>query len=248
MKQSLRHLIRSTLRQLNFELRKFPGGEFRAAPIFDLAVTCLMAQKGPNIKFVQVGANDGVHVDPIRKYIIHFPWEGLLIEPQPAVFNRLVQNYSTVASRLQFANCAVSSGAKSVTLYCAPDAYVGNPQHGAAVVSLNAQTTARQLGLSKHALASIQVPCFTLDSLLSKHSLVEIDLLQIDVEGHDLEVLRSISLEQKRPSLIQFESGHLSPADCRAAANLLVAAGYSLFWGGHQGDALAMSHDFCSRL
>ncbi|MCA3030160.1 MAG: FkbM family methyltransferase [Rhodocyclaceae bacterium] len=248
MKNTLRQLARTTLKEFNLELRKFPGGSFKPAPIFDLAIHCLMEQRGQAIQFVQVGANDGVHVDPIRKYVLRHPWEGLLVEPQPAVFSRLVENYSAVAHRLKFENCAVSPTAKSVTLFCAPDLLDGSPEHSAAVVSVDAATTARQLGVPRKSLRSITVPCVTLAALFEAHAIVDLDLLQIDVEGHDLEVLLSMDFANHVPRVIQFESGHLSPNDCRRASDLLYSFGYSMFWGGYQGDAVALSQEFCSFL
>lgn len=51
----------------------------------------------------------------------------------------------------------------------------------------------------------------TLDSVLQEHLEpgTEIDLLSVDVEGHDLNVLRSIDLEVFRPKLIVVEMHHL---------------------------------------
>ena len=56
---------------------------------------------------IQVGANDGVHADPINKYIINFNWSGVLIEPQPEIFERLKENYKT-KKNIFFENSAVT--------------------------------------------------------------------------------------------------------------------------------------------
>ena len=51
----------------------------------------------------------------------------------------------------------------------------------------------------------------TLDSMLQEHlpAGTEIDLLSVDVEGHDLNVLRSVDLDTFRPKLIVVEMHHL---------------------------------------
>jgi len=51
----------------------------------------------------------------------------------------------------------------------------------------------------------------TLDSMLQEHlpAGTEIDLLSVDVEGHDLNVLRSVDLDTLRPKLIVVEMHHL---------------------------------------
>src|SRR5207344_3202780 len=48
-----------------------------------------------------------------------------------------------------------------------------------------------------------------LDDFLSENSIPHIDLIKIDVEGHELEVLRGMKLciEQKKVEVIQFEFG-----------------------------------------
>jgi hypothetical protein len=51
----------------------------------------------------------------------------------------------------------------------------------------------------------------TLDSVLREHlpAGTQIDLLSVDVEGHDLNVLRSLDLDTYRPKLIVVEMHHV---------------------------------------
>ena len=46
--------------------------------------------------FIQVGANDGITGDDLRKYILKYQWHGILVEPVPYVFDRLIKNYKEV--------------------------------------------------------------------------------------------------------------------------------------------------------
>jgi FkbM family methyltransferase len=76
-----------------------------------------------------------------------------------------------------------------------------------------------------------RVRCTTLHQLLDRHHVIELDLLQIDTEGYDYEILRTIDFTRIRPRFINYERVLLDEdeAACRA---LLVAAGYVLFdWG-----------------
>lgn len=50
------------------------------------------------VKFVQVGAHDGVSGDPINQFVIADGWMGLVIEPVPHLFERLQQTYRDVPS------------------------------------------------------------------------------------------------------------------------------------------------------
>ena len=56
---------------------------------------------------------------------------------------------------------------------------------------------------------TIKVDCMKLDTLLAAHEIRHIDYLKIDVEGHELNVLRGYSWEVK-PALIKVEHKHLS--------------------------------------
>lgn len=62
---------------------------------------------GDDVFFVQIGSNDGVGSDPIRPFAQHNPqWRGILVEPVPAIFRTLRQNYGD-SPRFHFVNAAV---------------------------------------------------------------------------------------------------------------------------------------------
>jgi FkbM family methyltransferase len=233
--------VQSRLRQIGIEVRKFPSVAFQPVSVFNLAVRLLMERQGAAVTFVQVGANDGVFGDPLRSYITTFPWRGILVEPQPDVFARLVRNYAPYADRLILENTAISSDRAELVLYKAPPDQRLDDVYTSSVASSDPGTIARQLGISEKQLVRIVTPSLTLDALLAKHGLKQMHILQIDVEGHDWQVLRTLDLERVRPSIIQFESGHLSIADCDSAVEHLTKNGYQIYWGGYQGDAVALS-------
>lgn len=83
-----------------------------------------------------------------------------------------------------------------------------------------------------HEHSSVErVQCLTLEQLLRRHGLEHVDLLQIDTEGYDYEILRTIDFSRLRPPLINYERillGEDEPA-CR---RMLTEAGYILLdWG-----------------
>ena len=80
----------------------------------------------------------------------------------------------------------------------------------------------------------VSVPCATIDSFSAKHQVEHIDLVKIDVEGHELFVLKGAKrlLEKGNIDYIQFEYGHAA----RAArvflidlVNFLQAYGYRIY-------------------
>ena len=76
-----------------------------------------------------------------------------------------------------------------------------------------------------------RVSCVTLDQLLDAQGIVELDLLQIDAEGYDYEILKTLDLSRVRPRFINYERVllHDDEPGCRA---MLADAGYELYdWG-----------------
>ena len=83
----------------------------------------------------------------------------------------------------------------------------------------------------------------TLDALLAKHGIAELDLLQIDAEGYDWDVLQTLDLKKVAPRVIQMETGHLHRNTISTVGRFLSDAGYLIYYGGWQGDAVAMRRD-----
>ena len=236
----IRHSFQHLLRRHGIELRKTPP-DYVPLPVFDLAVQALMAQRGDALRFVQIGANNGIDGDPLRRYIVKHPWRGVLVEPQPNIFALLKANYATYADRLSFENVAISRGG-SLVLYL-PPADWPRDKHGVTYVSGVPSVLARQIDVAESTLTRIEVPAMTLDALLAKHGIEQLDLLQIDTEGFDWEVLQAIDLTRFRPAIIHIETGHLSRDALAKVAAHLTHADYLFYYGGWQGDSVAMRRD-----
>jgi FkbM family methyltransferase len=243
----LKDLVRRTTRKVGHEIRKFPSVSFSAAPVFDMAVQLLMATRGERVKFIQVGANDGKFGDPLRKYILKYPWHGILVEPQPDVFVKLCENYAPFADQLKFENVAIAEGQTTIAMYrlaSGAKSGVSDGTYRSSVVSACADVTARQLGIRPRDLERFLVPCTTLDDLIIKHHATDLDILQIDTEGYDWQVLKTLKFSNARPAIIQFEHGHLSHRDIDHAVRFLNSCAYRIFWGGWQSDTIALRSDF----
>lgn len=243
MLRGIKNALQAGLRRRGIDVRKVPA-QFDHIPVFRLAVEALMARRGDALSFVQVGANDGMFGDPLRSYVLSRGWRGVLVEPQPNVFEKLKANYAACADRLVFENLAISD-AGALTLYLPPLELEGRDKvYAESIVSSNAQVIARQIGMSEDKLRKVEVPAMTLDGLFARHGISELDLLQIDAEGHDWQVLQTLDLGRVRPRLIQLETGHLGRRELAAVAQHLNGAGYLIYYGGWQGDTVAMEKSF----
>lgn len=75
------------------------------------------------------------------------------------------------------------------------------------------------------------IPARTLTKILEDLEVGRVDYLQVDVEGADDDVIRSLDLGRYRPRLICFESAHLSDRARGAILEHLTAYGYEEFAG-----------------
>jgi len=72
-----------------------------------------------------------------------------------------------------------------------------------------------------------KVPCLAIHDLLAKHQLTGVDLLQVDTEGYDYQILRTIDFQKFSPRYINYERIHLKKDEPRCRT-LLLNHGYSL--------------------
>jgi FkbM family methyltransferase len=230
--------VRTAARRRGYEIRKAPFPNFQAVSVYDLALHYLIATRGTQLTFIEVGANDGISDDPLREFILKYHWKGVLIEPQPAVFETLKRNYAGKDDGISFENVAISSNPAPLELYrlCSTSP--------SSVASSNPKIAAKQLQVKAHELEKIMVPTTKLDDIVAKYGMNSLDILQLDTEGCDWDVLQTLDLTKTRPWQIGFEHGHLSPMAIGKMTEHLNAHGYRVHFGGYETDSVALRNDF----
>lgn len=215
-------LIRSRLRGLGYDVVRWTPEFNKPFAVLPLLVRERLATGRPFF-FVQVGANDGVLDDPIRELVIRHRLPGLLIEPLPDMFEKLQANY-TGQSQLAFENMAVLSREGRITLHRVQrDAPVHAHWHG--IASFSKQNLLTQ-GVPAQYIQPYEVPGAPLGSILRRHGVAEIGLLQVDTEGYDYEVVKSAFDAGLRPEIINYEHCWLPPTTRHACKLLLDRMGY----------------------
>jgi FkbM family methyltransferase len=185
--------------------------------VFDLAVRVQMSLSHP-FRFLQVGANDGITFDPIREYVLQHGWSGVLMEPQPVAYARLLENYAGQPG-LEFVNAALSEidgTTKFFTSGAGDDVCAG----------LDARSVKKHRG--EAAVQEMTVATISPTTLLEDYALGRLDLLQVDVEGFDCKVTGMLLDIGIAPAIIRFEYRHVPVPEVQAFTSRLNAAGYRL--------------------
>jgi FkbM family methyltransferase len=120
-------------------------------------------------------------------------------EPAPSTFRRL-ESAVAASHRVRLWNLGFSDAEGTGTLY--------SPAEGSKLGSVY-DTTERQRGMGLPALREDTIQLTTLDRFCRSHGVERVHFLKLDVEGHELQILRGARglLAAGRISAIQFEFG-----------------------------------------
>jgi FkbM family methyltransferase len=230
-------LLRKLARRAGYDLRmdfptllENPAARLSIDPHW---LVTLLAAARPRATFVQIGANDGVHDDPIRRHVLAHGWRGVLVEPDPIHFARLQSNYAGQSNRTRV-NAAVGSG-RSMTFYYIDPAAADLPGWTRGIGSLieeNVRKHAAECPAITPHIRSRPIPTLTVNEIFERLGTPEIDLVVTDIEGYDAEIIRQIDFTRWRPRCLFYESCHLARADHDALLSLLVKQGYLIAPGG----------------
>jgi FkbM family methyltransferase len=200
---------------------------FGAADALTVAWVLAIRSARP-MKFVQIGSNDGVVHDPIHQVVETCGWSGVLVEPLPVFYEKLVANYAGVPN-LEFENAAIGTTDGTATMFSV-DPRPEDPYWVELVSSFNRDVIVSQshvLADIENRLVEVEVKTTTLASLVERHGLATIDLLHVDAEGYDFEILKQIDFAASwAPSFIIFEKEHFDRETYRRATHMLRAGGY----------------------
>lgn len=181
-----------------------------------LVVADHILRKG-SLSFLQVGAFDGSQNDELQSSIDRFAIKGILVEPQPEVFKRLTQLHGQ-NENLTLLNAAIDREAGSRPLFM-------SRRRDLECASFDRNHLVKH-GVEPSEIYSSEVECLTISGVLDRARVDAVDLIQIDAEGHDYEIIKTIDFQKCRPRILRFEYRHLSSLDLDQCLEMLAALDY----------------------
>jgi FkbM family methyltransferase len=228
----VKQLVKTELKHLGYTVQRVPSPAFDPAFVLEIDFEYVLdhylaSRDDPRpFFFLQVGAHDGVVDDQLHEHIRRGNWHGMLLEPQSHPFSRLVQNYAGLEG-LTFVNAAISEQSGPRELFVIQDEGGRTLESFSGTASFREeplQTPHRKAGPQGSRIGSVEVTCTTFADVLV--GIDYLDLLQIDVEGYDLELLKLFDFGRIRPAIVRFEHRHLSASELDDAVVLLARYGY----------------------
>ena len=167
--------------------------------------------------YVDIGAHHPIHRN--NTYLLHKQdWNGVNIDTSEFsidLFNHMRPkdlNY----------NCAISDKNENIKLFYQKE-----------LSQLSTIEKSQAESVFQGEIKEKEINAFTLDEILSrdKYKDSKIDLLDIDVEGADLKVLRGLSFDKFKPELVCVEI-HAKEIEKSDIYNFLIDKNYKLLWSG----------------
>ena len=164
-----------------------------------------------NFGLVVIGAHFGVwlkdQINSIENEQI------LLVEPVPYNYNRLKEDFKNNKNIHICTNAVYSENKIRKFYYVNENSITKLGKHWASGIgSFNKnhilEHKTKRFKIEDHDIVEIEIEFITFDSLINKYSIKSIDKLQIDVEGAEYEILKSIDFKNIEIKSIQFESKH----------------------------------------
>lgn len=192
------------------------------------------------ITFLQIGANDGFIYDPIQKFIKRDNWNGVMLEPQPDVFNQFLVKIHAKRPEIIPINAALSPKDGKTTLYTIAfskerwatglssfDKEVLLEKFKNGVIAKKAIKEGIMLPVKESDwIAEVEIDSMSPTTLLKKFENKKIDLLAIDTEGYDFEILKMLDLRTIKPEVIIYEEEHFDDETIKKCKEYLENLGY----------------------
>ena len=184
-----RFLISDICRRLFFNEARFffaQGGE-------DIHILYLLNDQQSGF-YLDIGSNDPIQYSNTFKLYLA-GWNGLLVDGNPSLINKA----KNIRKKDICIHALVSNENRTMDFYISDGNLFSSIDSGHAA-----------LGSDDKKLEKIELQTQTLDEIIEKNAPPNqvIDLLSIDVEGHDFSALQSISLRKYRPRMIIIEDLH----------------------------------------
>ena len=170
--------------------------------------------------FLEIGADDGIRFSNCYFFENELNWKGLAIEARKSAYEKLIKNRACICE-----NCALSDIEEETEFLDIKGYGLGlsgliNKYDKRHLTRINQEIKNRE----NKGKETYKVKTTTLNSLLDKHNIKNIDFLSIDTEGSELSILSTLNFDNYNINLITIEDNYNDPK----IVNFFKERGYEL--------------------
>ena len=180
--------------------------------------------KDGKLKFLQIGAMDGISHDELNSYIMCFDWEGVLVEPLPDMFDKLITNYDQKYG-LQFECSAITETDGETEIHRVPPGTENAPEWADGCSTLVPE---KHIDYLVSMMVKEKIKTMTLKTLVEKYHLQDVNFVQIDTEGYDFKIFMQMD-GLINPDLVKIEIAHITYTNAVYMRYVLEQKGYKVF-------------------
>ena len=189
-----------------------------------------------NFGLVVLGAHTGEYLKDLINY--HINSKILLVEPVPYNFELLEKEYKAFENIIVCKKAILNCRKKDNFYYVKKDSITKLGKHWASQIGsfdknhiLNHKN--KRFKIQEEDIQQIDIEFITFEDLMMKYSINLIDKLQIDVEGAEYEIMKSIDYKNIRINKIIFEAKHFDGTfvegkKLQEVKEILISNGYTL--------------------
>lgn len=158
--------------------------------------------------FVDIGANDGVTFSNSLFFEKERKWDGVCIEPLPAVFQKLTGNRSC-----RCYECAISDGegeADFIHVDGPPEMLSGLEKNYHRRHLRRVKRELRRCGRGERKVITVRTR--TLQSIMGEMGVDRVDFCSIDTEGSEMSIVKSIDFDRIRIECLVIENNYRTMA------------------------------------
>lgn len=205
--------------------KKFLGREI----VFDFERTFeSIFPKDKKIKFIQIGGNDGISFDNLYPKVIKRKSGGIILEPSPKYFEKLKANYEKFKSIHLLQKAIFEKRGKLELFELNEKGLKNHPSWAAGIGSIDLNNLLN-LNVKLEEIDKVEVEGITFTDLLDSYpDFSDIDYLQIDTEGYDFQILKTIDFHVFKVKVIKFEFEVL-PIDDQERAISMFESNFFMF-------------------
>jgi len=161
--------------------------------------------------FIDIGAADGIKLSNTYYLEKELNWTGICFEPNPITFKNLDENRNCikimagVSDKKSIEKFTIANFLSGITKYY-------DPRH------------VKRIEETKQKKDEIEVQCLLLCDVLREYNIFNIDYLDIDTEGNEFEIIKTIDFDKFDIKLITIENNYNN----KDQTNFVISKGYEL--------------------